>query len=242
MLFFSVTCNRKIEKSELRNCMRTYKIELLLGIIAVFTFFIGVKKWYQAKSYGKVIILQGPSTVGKSSIQKEFQQLMLPKLWIKLGIDSLFDAPMPDIIPENMHMWQAENFIRWITRTEDQNKPVVTLHVGRQGSQVVYGMNSAIAAYAKAGCNIIVDYIAYEKAWLDDLKKKLKPMKTYWVKVTAPLELLEQREVARGTSPQGHARSHYDFVYWDMQYDFELDVEKKTPQELAKIVKEKCSL
>ena len=44
---------------------------------------------------GTVIILNGPSASGKSSIQKEFQTLMMPNLWIKLGIDNLFDKPMP---------------------------------------------------------------------------------------------------------------------------------------------------
>lgn len=30
-------------------------------------------------------------------------------------------------------------------------------------------MNSAIAGYAQAGRNVIVDYIAYKKEWLDDM-------------------------------------------------------------------------
>ena len=66
--------------------------------------------------YGTVIILNGPSVAGKSSIQKEFQNLMMQedKLWLKLGIDSLFDHPMPDITLENIEYWQSKNPIRWV--------------------------------------------------------------------------------------------------------------------------------
>src|SRR3990167_6681358 len=71
---------------------------------------------------GTVIILNGPSVAGKSSIQKEFQYLMMPNLWIKLGIDNLFDKPMPDITLENLSFWQSPNPIRWVTMSKDQDE------------------------------------------------------------------------------------------------------------------------
>jgi len=208
----------------------------LLCISAVY-FLIDIQ--YMSKtSYGTVIILNGPSAAGKSSIQKEFQHLMMPQLWIKLGIDNLFDKPMPDITMENLSFWQQENAIRWVTTTYDQdNNNVITLFTGKEGELVAYGMNSAIAAYAQAGCCCIVDYIAYKKEWLDDLRSKLKDIKVYWVKVSLPLEVIEQREAARGTSPKGHARSHYDKVHWDIKYDFEINSSLKTAVEIAKEIK-----
>jgi len=162
------------------------------------------------KITGTVIILNGPSGSGKSSIQKEFQKLMMPHIWVRVGIDSLFDAVMPEITPENLSYWQSNNNLRWIEESQDQaNNKVITLFVGPEGEKVAYAMNSAIAAYAQNGCNVIVDYIAYDQAWLKDLEEKLKNFKTYYVAVKISLETLEQREEARGTSPKGHARSHY---------------------------------
>ena len=152
--------------------------------------------------------------------KKSFNILMMPNLWIKTGIDSLFDAPMPTITPENMNFWQSPNPIRWVETSQDeQGNNVITLFVGEQGEKVAYAMNSAIAEYAKNGCNVIVDYIAYKQEWFDDLQKKLKGIKTYYVAVEIPLETLEQREAARGTSPKGHARSHYFTVYGNKKYD-----------------------
>lgn len=187
---------------------------------------------------GTVIILNGPSAAGKSSIQKELQKLMMPNLWIKVGIDNLFDAPMPDITLENMVFWQSKNSIRWVTTDKDKNdNQIITLFVGEQGDKVAYGMNSAITAYAKNGCNVVVDYIAYKKEWADDLQRKLQGIKNYWVKVAISLHTLEDRESARATSPKGHARSHYDTVYWDVKYDLEVNSEHDSALEIAQKIK-----
>ena len=163
----------------------------------------------------------------------------MPKLWIKVGIDTLFDRPMPDITLENLAYWQSSNAIRWVESTvdKDQNN-IITLYVGAEGENVAYGMNSAIVAYAKSGCNIIVDYIAYKKEWIDDLQQQLKDIKTYWIKVALPLEVIEAREAARGTSPKGHARSHYDSVYWNIAYDLEVNSGQNSALEIAEKIKE----
>lgn len=190
------------------------------------------------KQSGIVIVLNGPSASGKSSIQKEFQKLMLPNLWIKLGIDNLFDAPMPEITLENIDYWQAKNQIRWVENSKDQNNnTIITLFTGEQGEKVAYAMNSAIAAYAQSGCNIIVDYIAYKPEWLSDLRKKLKGTKTIYVAVKIPLEILELREKSRGTSPAGHARSHYYSVYGDGHYDLIVDSHNMSAFEIAQKLK-----
>ena len=221
--------------------MNHLKIVFLLISFVIVGF---VVMWNRKKSsYGTVIILNGPSVAGKSSLQKAFQGLMLPQLWIKLGIDTLFDRALPDVSLETIELWQKENPIRWVETTKDRDQnSIITLFVGEAGEQVAYGMNSAIAAYAKNGCNIIVDYIAYKKEWLDDLRIKLKDVQAYWVKVTIPLSILEDREVARGTSPKGHARSHYATVYWDLNYDFEVQTDKWNAQELAQKIRKQFNL
>lgn len=218
------------------------KIRYLLPIALTATISIIIFYCFDFKSTqptGTVIILNGPSASGKSSIQKEFQFLMMPNLWIKLGIDTLFDKPMPDITLENISFFQSQNSIRWITMTNDQdNNPVMTLFTGEQGDKVAYGMNSAIAAYAQQGCNIIVDYIAYKKEWIDDLHRKLKGIKTMYVKINIPLSTLEEREITRATSPKGHARSHYNTVHWNIKYDLEVDSHNDSAITIAQQIKD----
>lgn len=211
-----------------------------VSVVALCMYIVFKSKKTDNCQSGTVIVLNGPSASGKSSIQREFQFLMMPNLWIKLGVDILFDKPMPDIVEANMDFWQKPNPIRWVTMGQDaEGNSIVTLFTGDQGDRVAYGMNSAIAAYAANGCNIIVDYIAYKKEWIDDLRLKLKNVKTCMVKVVVPLEVIEQREIARATSPKGHARSHYSNVDWDIVYDLEVDGSKQTAQEIAQSIKEK---
>ena len=191
--------------------------------------------YYKRAHYGTVIILNGPSVAGKSSIQKSFQDYMLTKqAWIKVGIDNLFDKPFPNVELERIHLWQSSNNFRWIENTIDENdNPVIKLLVGTDGNKIAYGMNSAIAAYAKAGNNVIVDYIAYRKEWVDDLNSKLQHITHYWIKVDISLETLEQREKSRATSPVGHSRSHYDTVHWNITYNYVVNSEKNSAAQIA---------
>lgn len=39
-------------------------------------------------------------------------------------------------------------------------------------------------------------------------------------------EVADRIKESRGTSPKGHARSHYDFVHWDIQYDLDVHSDK----------------
>lgn len=217
----------------MKTMMKLITLTATLGLVFTACSLIGQKK--NQILPGKVIILNGPSGSGKSSIQREFQKLAMPNLWVKTGIDSLFDMPMPDITPENMEVWQSPNPIRWVKSGKDEKgHSVITLKVGEQGERVVYAMNSAIASYAKNGCNIIVDYIAYDQDWMDHLEEELSGLPTYWVAVRISLETLEKREADRGTSPVGHARSHYHTVYGDRQYDIEVSSEDTSSVEIAR--------
>lgn len=194
---------------------------------------------------GTVIILNGPSAAGKTSIQKEIQK-QADTLFLRMGIDNLFDAPLPDPDLSNFEktkqIKQFTNdgtFIRGIElKTDAEGHQIVPLEIGPAGDKVIYGMHAAIADYAKKGNNVVVDYILYKPEWLPDLISSLKGAKVYFIGIKAPLEVLEEREKKRGTSPVGHARSHYDHVHQGMVYDLELDVSELTPDQSAKKILE----
>lgn len=185
---------------------------------------------------GKIIILNGPSCAGKTSIQKVFQSLMLQenKFWIRLGIDNLFDAPFPEITIENMDYWASKNDLRWIETLKDlEGNTIVPLKIGTEGEKVFYGMNKAIKGYLEAGNNIILDYIAYDKKYILDLIKIVSDYNYILVKVDISLEELEKREIKRNTSPRGHGRSIYFILHDSVDYDLVVDSEKNSSHEIA---------
>ncbi len=129
--------------------------------------------------------------------------------------------------------------IRAVSFSEDeQGNFIIPLEIGSTGNRVINGMHRTFAAYAKTGNNIVVDYILYDSTWLPDLVHVLKDYKVYFVGVRIPLSILEEREKGRGTSPAGHARSHYDIVHAHGVYDLEFDTSTLTPEQCAMKIKD----
>jgi chloramphenicol 3-O phosphotransferase len=179
---------------------------------------------------GMVIIINGPSAVGKTSIIKEFQKRQTSP-WLSIGIDNFFVGVLPPKFyledkPEHHAVMHG-------VASEDAHGKLFTLQIGPEGQKIIRGMHRAIAAYAREGNNVIVDYIKYDSAWISDLQESLKGIKVLWVGVTASLESIQQREKARGTSPEGHARSVYHTMHEGMSYDLMLNTDSTMPEQAA---------
>jgi len=209
---------------------------VLLLLSSIFFF---IKKRDNLKT-GTLVLLNGPSASGKSSIQKAFQKIN-NELYVTIGIDNFFDVILPDVDDDGRSIKNNE-VIRWIEFSKnEQDQQLITLGVGPAGYRVVKGMHRAIAAYIAQNNNVIMDYILYDQKWLPDLINVLKNYRVYLVGIYTPLEIIEQRESKRGTSPIGHARSHYNTVHENMIYDLTLDTSLATPEELANRIKEYIS-
>jgi chloramphenicol 3-O phosphotransferase len=216
-----------------------YRILTILAILPTFILGIDSMEHHYSKS-GTIIILNGPSASGKSSIQNELQKKFKP-LYLKVGIDSFFDAliaePNLSSFAETKEMSQYANngeLIRRVRIIKDaEGNQIVPLEIGPAGDRIMSGMHYSIAAYANRGNNLIVDYILYKPEYLPDLVEALQSNRVYFIGIKAPLAILEERERKRGTSPIGHARSHYNTVHKDMIYDLELDVSETNPEQSA---------
>ncbi len=242
---------------------------ILILVFGYFFFHLNNSCSTSSAKKGTVIVLNGPSASGKTSLQKELQ-LILDDFYMRVGVDNFFDAILPDAIGKSMvkkelnqidfeyytskgilHdelarataiFEQSDNhniLIRaGVQTTDDTGKPLFVLIVGPQGEDAIKGMHRAIAAYAHAGYNVLVDYILYEQAWLKDLTCVLKDLDVYFIGVDIPLDILEEREKARATSPVGHARSHYNTVHQNCIYDYRVDTSKLSTVQAAIEIKQ----
>lgn len=223
------------------------KKEIRMGkmLFALIAFTIPLLGFTPASEAGTIILLNGPSAAGKSSIQNELQK-NLSQLYLKIGIDNFFDAllPIPDLstFETTKKFAQYTNdgvLIRSVSLSKDrEGNSIVPLEIGPAGDKIIFGMHHAIAAYANEGNNVIVDYILYKPCWLEDLVQALKAEKVYLIGIKPPLDILEERERKRGTSPVGHARSHYDSVHRGMIYDLEVDTSVLTPEASAQKIQQ----
>ncbi|MDF2578134.1 MAG: chloramphenicol phosphotransferase [Chlamydiales bacterium] len=223
---------------------------LLVNLLAIPSLVIGATTMSSDKiesRAGTIIILNGPSAAGKSSIQSQIQR-KFTDLFLKVGIDTFFDGLItePDLLnfekDRKFAQYTADGeLIRSVELTLDkEGNQIVPLKVGSAGERIIAGMHHAITAYANCGNNLVVDYIMYDPNWRTDLITALKQANgnVYLIGIKAPLEVLEQRERNRGTSPIGHARSHYSNVHNEMIYDLELDVAELLPEQSALKIKE----
>jgi chloramphenicol 3-O phosphotransferase len=191
--------------------------------------------WYMVKNdrCGTVIILNGPSAVGKSSIMRAFQKKH-NDVWLGIGIDNFFVGVLPSkfYLEDNPEHYTV---MRGVGSEDDEGK-LFTLHIGDQGQKVIKGMHRAIAAYARAGNNVLVDYIMYDPVWLKDLQSSLAGIPVISVGLTASLPTLELREKTRGTSPEGHARSVYHSVHHGWKYDIKINTDEMTPDQIVDVI------
>lgn len=151
-----------------------------------------------------IVLLIGTSSAGKSTLAKRLQDA-LPEPYLLLGIDDVFR-----MVPQR---WggglgsplSAEGF-----RYDRTSEPgVVTIRYGAVGEAILKGMHRAVAAFAEAGNNLIVDEMLLDEPVLIDWTRQLGRFQPYLVQVTAAEAVLERRERQRqhGSVP-GLARGH----------------------------------
>src|SRR5581483_5516909 len=177
--------------------MNNIKIIISGALVAIF-FVYGIymmqkNKREQSLPCGTVIILNGPSAVGKSSIMRAFQAKRVEP-WLGIGIDNFFVG----VLPPKFYLEdkpEHHTVMRGVASEDEQGK-LFTLFIGAEGQKVIHGMHGAIAAYAHAGNNVIVDYIMYDPAWHHDLMQALAGVPVTTIGITASLPVIEAREKA----------------------------------------------
>ena len=149
---------------------------------------------------GKVILLHGASSSGKSSIARAVQATIELPFW-HISIDHLREAR---VLP--LDRIRRGDF-KWADLRE----------------AFFDGFDHSLAAYAGSGNNLIVEHIFETRAWLERAVRVLVGYDVFFVGVRCPLEELQRRELARGDRPIGDARRDFETIHQHCIYDAELD-------------------
>lgn len=154
----------------------------------------------KSTEFGKVIFLNGATSSGKSTIASLLQATISEPFW-HVSIDTLRDGGMLplDRINSGEFKWSE-------------------LRAG-----FFDGFHHTLPAFVNAGNNLIVEHIVETKEWLGILLSLLAPFDVYFVGIHAPLEVLEQRELARRNRPIGGARKDFETIHLHTIYDLELN-------------------
>ncbi|MFE6968551.1 hypothetical protein [Isoptericola sp. NPDC057653] len=178
---------------------------------------------------GHVVALVGTSSVGKTAVAAELQE-RLTDPHLVVGIDHFFS-----MFP---HHWTGHprgpgpGF--WYEDTvDDDGSPHARIRYGDAGRHLLAGQRAAVRALLDAGNDVILDEMPVDRTILPAWRRDLAGYAVLWVRLTAPLAVVEAREAGRthGRHP-GNARGHLDVADGE-PFDLTLDASNRTAAELA---------
>jgi chloramphenicol 3-O phosphotransferase len=160
---------------------------------------------------GRIILLNGASSSGKSSIGRALLPL-LPDPWFLVPVDA-FGA----------------------MRAAVHTRVLDDAEVGEVLRRTRLGYHRAVAALASAGNDVIMDYPLTEQWRLKDLLETLNGYDVTLVEVCCSPEELDRRERSRKDRPVGLARSQTT-VHTHGEFDIAVDTTTADPDVCAKTI------
>ncbi|MFS4581763.1 chloramphenicol phosphotransferase CPT family protein [Phaeobacter sp. C3_T13_0] len=143
-----------------------------------------------------ILFLHGPSSSGKSTLASELRRQSRSP-FLQMSIDHFRDSGA----------WNPADYPNWPSA-----RPAF-----------FNGFHRAVAGFADAGNDLIVEHILDTPGWHQDLQILLAGHDLFFIGLDAPLVTLNQREVIRGDRPLGSAAADAAYVHDGLTYDLRLD-------------------
>ncbi|MFN2100946.1 phosphotransferase-like protein [Altererythrobacter sp. MF3-039] len=172
----------------------------------------------------KVIVLNGVSSAGKSSLARAIQHQARSTI-LHVEMDK-FISFLPD-----GHELRPEWFR--LEKTKVAGRELPRIRNGDRGAQLLKVMRGFVAQAADAGLDLVVDEVC-EAIEIADYRRRLRGCELYVAKVFAPIDIIETRERERGDRLVGLARGQAEYLHAGIEYDHEIDTSKATPEKLTK--------
>jgi chloramphenicol 3-O phosphotransferase len=183
---------------------------------------------------GRLILLNGGSSAGKSSLGMALQGL-LDEPYLLLGIDVFWMALPPrqldlDAVEPAYYSWHMEIY--------DHRKHFVVVP-GPILDRAMYARYRATAAYLESGLNVVADEVVWKPEWLADALKVFEPYEVYFVGVHVSDAEGARRERERGNRHAGWNRGSARYAHQNARgvYDYEIDTTHESPAACAARVK-----
>ena len=162
---------------------------------------------------GKIILLNGASSSGKSTLARALQNALDEPFW-HFSIDHLRES---NVLP-----WQriASNEFEWANL-----RPAF-----------FEGFHRCLPELATAGNNLIVEHIIESEHYMVRLLNLLLGIDVFFVGIHCPLQELERREIARGDRKHGEARSDYERKHSYCRYDLEINSDESLSDNVQRVL------
>lgn len=178
---------------------------------------------------GRLVVLNGASSAGKTTIATALSPLLDPACVIT-GLDDILDRMQPFGHEPHTPLDRLRRTIRVAAfqRADGRLRLFQTLH-------------REVAERVLIGQAVIVDTSLMDGRALRDAAEWFAPLGGLFVGVKPPLVVSERWEAARGDRPRGQARKHYELIHAHGTYDLLLDPSIMTPGDCANAIMERLT-
>ena len=157
----------------------------------------------------QIVLLNGPSSSGKSTLAKALQALISEKRSERYEVVSIDDfLEMSSTEP----IYEDDVF----DISDDLCKRVLEI--------------------LETGDGVIIDHVITSERIFEQLKENLSPWQMRMVRITCPLHLLKERELERGDRAPGSAEASAEYLFPKEGYDLVVDTSLKSPAENALLI------
>ena len=157
----------------------------------------------------QVILLNGPSSSGKSTLARALQELISNKGNGRYEVVSIDDF---------MKISQTETIY-------EDDVFEISGDICKRALELL-----------EAGSGVIIDHVITSKRIFDQLTETLSSYPVRLVHITCPPDLLKSRELARGDRCIGSAEASATYLYPKEGYDLVVDTGTKRPAENALLI------
>ena len=163
---------------------------------------------------GEIILLNGASSSGKSTLARGLQLALDEPFW-HFSIDHLNEAK---VLP--------------IERLQSGEFPW-----SKWREQFFEGFHRCLPALAEAGNKLIVEHIVETEAWMLRLVRLLRNLDVFFVGIHCPLPELVKRESERGNRRLGDARIDFESTHNFAKYDFEISSTQSNAKNVESVIR-----
>lgn len=181
---------------------------------------------------GVVVVLNGTSSSGKTSVAKAFQELQsaAKACWVITGIDDFMPKlPGPWVDVPGWPGPLADDGVRLVVDGDRAR-----FQLGWMGQALLRAYRRSVRELAHAGVAVIVDEVLLDELAWTDWCEVLDGLDVTWVAVRCDVDVAIARERARGDRPVGLARDQAATVHTFAAYDLEVDTSHTTAEEAAR--------
>ncbi len=184
----------------------------------------------------QVLLVNGPSSAGKTTLCRALQAA-IAEPYLVVGFDDFIFLSAPRYYrgADTARQGEPDAFTRLgveMAITSAPGEPTrVEARFGPVFRRLLDSMAPAVRALVDGGNPVIFDHVLHDEAMHQSCRRAFAGLDMLSVGVTCAVEILEQRERARGDRVIGRARGLAEVAHRFMAYDLTVDTGTMSPQD-----------